>query len=84
MPKSPETEPETADAKAWTIPGEVMNRIIYDVAGEIPPENSHLEYSEEMLDFRDRIVAEWEAWEAEHPGSELYAPEDLPSANIPV
>lgn len=61
-----------------------MSRIIYDVAGDVAPEDSVLEYSDEMNEFRATVTKEWEEYRAEHPDAELHAPEDLPSANIPV
>ena len=78
MKKDPET-----GGKKWTIPGEVMARIIYDVGGEVPTEDSELLYNDEMLEFRAVVDKEWKTWLNEHPNAELHAPEDLPSANIP-
>lgn len=81
MPEKTE-KPEPPARRAWTVPGDVLNRIVLDISGGITPDDSVLLYNEEMLDFRKIVAAEWEAHRASHPGAILHVPDELPSANI--
>ena len=69
--------------RKWTVPGDVLNRIVYDISGGISPDDSVLLYNDEMLEFREIVSKEWEAHKAENPDAILHVPEELPSANIP-
>lgn len=71
-------------ALKFKIPGEVMGKIMHDMNMNIPPEKSKLEYTPEMLAFRAAAEKEWEEHLENNPDAELYVPEDLPSADIPL
>lgn len=62
------------------IDGDIQQKIIYDVAGEVAAGDSKLTYTTEMLKFRKKIEREWFAWKKKHPDAELYVPPELPDA----
>lgn len=61
--------------------GDIMQAIVYDVAAEREPAESKLKYTSEMLEFRSKIEAEWNAYRKNHPNAELYVPPELPSVD---
>lgn len=64
--------------------GETMNKILKDITLHVPPEESKLKYDDEMLRFRAEAEKEWVAHLEKNPDAELYLPNDLPEADIPV
>ena len=63
------------------IDGDTMHKIIYDVAGDVDVDDSKLEYTPEMHEFREKIEDEWDEWRKDHPDAELYVPPELPEAD---
>lgn len=64
--------------KKYKIPGSVMSTILRDIAMGVTPEESRLEYTPEMLEFRAECEAEYAEHLEKFPDAELHAPEDLP------
>jgi hypothetical protein len=64
--------------KIYKIPGDVMSKILRDITMGVTPENSRLEYTPEMLEFRAECTREFENHLEINPDAELHAPEDLP------
>lgn len=66
------------------LDADVIAKIMHDITSGVPPEDSTAEYDAEMLEFRNKVKSEYENYLDAHPDAELYVPEDLPSADIPV
>ena len=66
------------------VSGDTAAAIVRDISLGIAPEDSRLNYTPEMLAFREEATQDWQDYLDDHPDAELHVPEDLPDADIPV
>lgn len=60
------------------LDGDIQQKIIVDVGNDTDPDDSKLTYTEEMLEFREKIQEEWDEWRKDHPNAVLHIPPELP------
>ncbi len=58
--------------------GDDQQRILYDIAGGVSVADSKLTYSQDMLDWREKIEQWWEEQKEENPDAELAVPNEIP------
>jgi hypothetical protein len=63
--------------------GDVAQKVMYDVAGEVSIADSKLTYTPEMRQFRHDVEEEFAAWKKVHPDAVLHIPAEIPPADEP-
>jgi hypothetical protein len=56
---------------------ETMQAILFDIARGVAPADSKVKYTAELLAWRDKQAAEFEAWRVDHPDAILDVPTGL-------
>ena len=59
------------------LDSDTMGEIIRDINRGTPPDQSELDYDDEMLRFRAETEREFEAFKASNPNAELVVPNDV-------
>lgn len=63
---------------------DIVTTMLADIGAGTPPEQSRIRHTPEMLAYRKKLEAEWEAIKAAHPDAEMHIPSELPRDDIKV
>lgn len=64
-------------SKEANLDSTTMAHIIRDIAANISPQKSKLKYTKEAMDFRAKVISEWEKHRKINPKARLEVPTDI-------